>query len=50
MLIRRKKEIKVNEKDGKKLVNSVKTEMKKVGKNYVDLMKESTKELVSFKH
>jgi hypothetical protein len=48
MLIRRKKEVKVED-GGKKFEGAIKTEMKKIGKGYVDLMKESTKGLVDFK-
>ena len=48
MLIRRKKEVKVED-SGKRFEGAVKTEMKKVGKGYVNLMKESTKGLVDFK-
>ena len=48
MLIRRKKEVKVED-GGKRVEGAVKTEMKKIGKGYVNLMKESTKGLVDFK-
>lgn len=47
MIIRRKKETKASE-DGKNFKTTMKTEIKKAGKNYISLMKESTSGLINF--